>query len=219
VQRREPYQQDDELLSAEFTDVEQEAAVALKSAMDGKEANDFVTATLSKIANDCAALAARIAPDRKPPANLVENIRADLTERLKKNLKQGVVPGISRSRYQSSAPQSTREGPWDQVQTFLASAARFPREVFSDARRMFGILSSAEALVAAFNVFDDPLVALYLNGRRVEQQARSELELIKAIQEHDATTPKQRAYALFRLLKAKAHQEVNAALTDLSIVE
>ena len=81
------------------------------------------------------------------------------------------------------------------------------------------MVSRAEALVAAFNVFDDPLVARYLEGRRVEQQARSELELIKSIQEHEAAKPKQRAHALFRLLKGKAHEEVKAALTDPSIAE
>jgi hypothetical protein len=209
----------DELLNAEFAAVEQEAAAALKTAIGGKDAEDFVTATLSKIADDCGALAALIAPGRKSPASLVENIKADLTERLKKNLKQGMVPGINRSRYQISAAESAREGPWDQVQTFLGSAARFPRELFADVRRMFGMVSRAEALVAAFNVFDDPLVARYLEGRRVEQQARSELELIKSIQEHEAAKPKQRAHALFRLLKGKAHEEVKAALTDPSIAE
>ncbi len=209
----------DELLNAEFAAVEQEAAAALKAAIGGRDAEDFVTATLSKIAGDCAALAAQIAPARKPPPNLVEIIKSDLTERLKKNLKQGMIPGISRSRYQISSIESAREGPWDQVQTFLASAARFPREIFSEARRMFGMVTSAEALVAAFDVFHDPLVALYLDGRRVEQQARSELELIKRIEEHDSAKPKQRAHALHRLLNGKAHDEVTAALTDASIAE
>jgi hypothetical protein len=101
----------DELLNAEFSAVEREAAAALKTAIGGKDAKDFVTATLSKIADDCAALAALIAPGRNSPARFVENIKADLTERLKKNLKQGMVPGISRSRYQISASESAREGP------------------------------------------------------------------------------------------------------------
>jgi hypothetical protein len=81
------------------------------------------------------------------------------------------------------------------------------------------MVSSAEALVAAFNIFDDPLVARYLDGRRVEQQARSELELIKSILEYQGATPKQRAHALFRLVEGKAHQEINAALTEPSIAE
>jgi hypothetical protein len=209
----------EELLNAEFAAVEQEAADALKTAIGGKNAESFVEATLSKIAEDCAALAALIAPGRQAPARLVETIKADLMVRLTKNLKQGMVPGISRSRYQLSSAESSREGPWDQVQTFLASAARLPREVFSDARRMFGMVTTTEALVTAFNVFDDPLVSRYLDGRRVEQQARGELDLIKSIQEHDSAKPKQRAHALFRLLKGKTHDEVTAALTNPSIAE
>jgi hypothetical protein len=208
-----------ELLKAEFDAVEREAAAALKTALGGKSAEDFVEATLDKIAKDCAALAALIAPGRQAPPHLLETVKADLTGRLKENLKQGLVPGISRSRYQISPTESARESPWDQVLTFLGSAAQLPREVFSNPRRMFGLVTQRETLVAAFNVFDDPLVSRHLEGHRVEAQAQRELELIKAIQEHEAAKPKQRAQALFRLLKGKAHDEVNAALTVPSIAE
>lgn len=204
----------DELLSGEFAAVEREAAAVLKAAIGGKGAEDFVSACLDKIAKDCAALAVMIAPGRQPPASLVGAVKADLTHRLGKNLEQGMVPGISRSRYQISLAESDREGRWDQVQTLLSSAARLPREIFSDSRRMLGLVTKPDVLVAAFNVFADPLVARYLDGRRVDDQARRELELIKLIQDHQSAKPKQRAHALFRLIKGEAHDAVTAALTD-----
>jgi hypothetical protein len=208
-----------ELLNAEFAAVEREAAEVLTEATGGKSAEEFVGACLDKIVKDCADLSARIAPGHQPPTDLAELVKAELTERLRKNLEQGMVPGVSRSRYQLSSAQSDRESPWDQVQTFLASAARLPREVFADARRMFGLLTKPDVLVAAFNVFHDHLVARCLEGWRVEEQARREVELIKVIQEHDSAIPKQRAHALYRLIEGNRHEEVTAALTDESIAK
>ena len=171
-------------------------------------------ACLAKIAEDCKALARTIAPGRAPPADLVASIKSDLESRLGKNLKQGMVPGVSRSLFQIVLSESEHEGPWDQVQTLLASAARLPREVVCDTRRMLGFAAKPEELLAAFDVFSDPLVTRYLDGRRVEVQARGELELIKTIQEHPTSKPKQRAYALFRLIKGDTHDTVTAALSD-----
>ena len=96
----------------------------------------------------------------------------------------------------------------------LASAARLPREIFSDSRRMLGHVTTPENLVAAFNVFSDPLVARYLDGRRVDVQARGDLELIETIQDHPTAKPKQWAYALFRLIGGATHDTVTAAAAD-----
>ena len=202
------------LLEAEFSIVEQDALVALRVAIGGKEPGAFVDACLGKIAGDCAALAKMIAPGREPPAGLVESVKSDLKDRLGKNLEQGMVPGFSRSRYQIVISESQREGPWDQVQTFLAAAARLPREVASDSRRMLGLVAQPDALLAAFDVFGDPLIAEYLKGRRVEHQARRDLELIKLIQDHATAKPKQRAHALFRLIKGEPHYDVKAVLVE-----
>jgi hypothetical protein len=75
-------------------------------------------------------------------------------------------------------------------------------------------VTAPEELVAAFNVFSDPLVTRYLDGRRVDVQARRDLELIKKVQNHQTAKPKQCAYALFRLIKGDTHENVNAALSD-----
>ncbi|MGE4043549.1 MAG: hypothetical protein AB7F35_01755 [Acetobacteraceae bacterium] len=204
----------DDLLKAEFAAVERDAIAALKAAIGEQTPADFVQATLEKIAKDCAALATMIAPGRGLPAGIVDSVKADLTARLGKNLEQGMVPGISRSRYQLVLSESEREGPWDQVQTFLTTVARLPREVVSDSRRMLGLIAKPEMLLTAFDVFYDPLVARYLDGRRVDDQARRELDLIKVIHDHATAKPKQRAYALFRLVKGESHHAVMAALTE-----
>jgi hypothetical protein len=147
------------LLKDEFAAVETEALEALRSATGGKTPADFVQTCLAKIARDCSALAGMIAPGRAPPADLVANVKSDLENRLSKNLIQGMVPGISRSSYQIRLSESESEGPWDQVQTLLASAARLPREIFSDTRRTLGLVTKPDRLVEAFNLFSDPLVA------------------------------------------------------------
>ena len=101
----------------------------------------------------------------------------------------------------------------------LASAARLPREIVSDSRRTLGLVTTPEKLVAAFNVFSDPLVARYLEGRRVDVQASRDLELIKTIQDHPTAKPKQCAYALFRLIKGDTHDTVTATLADEKATE
>jgi hypothetical protein len=204
----------DDLLKAEFAAVEQEALSALHAAISWQAPADFVQATLEKVANDCASLATMIAPGRGLPTGLVESVKADLTVRLNKNLTQGMVPGISRSRYQIILTESEKEGPWDQVLTFLTSAARLPREIVSDTRRTLRLTTSPEDLLAAFDVFQDPLVAQYLDGRRVDNQARRELDLIKVIQDSATAKPKQRVYALFKLIKGEDLGEVMAELAE-----
>ena len=201
-----------DLLKAEFAAVATEALEALKAATGGQTPTKFVQTCLAKIEQDCVALAGMIAPGRAPPADLVASVKSDLENRLSQNLKQGMVPGISRSAYQIKLSESESDGPWDQVQTFLYSAARLPREIFSDSRRMLGLVTKPDLLVAAFNVFSDPLVARYLDGRRVDDQARRELELIKMIQDHPTAKPKQRAHALFHLIGGATQDTVTAAL-------
>ena len=144
------------------------------------------------------------------------SVKSDLEKRLSKNLKQGMVPDVSRSLYQVLLSELERESPWGQVQTLLASAARLPREIVSDSRRTLGLVTAPEKLVAAFNVFSDPLVGRYLDGRRVDDQARRELELVKTIQDHPTAKPKQRAHALFRLIGGATQETVTAALTDVA---
>jgi len=202
------------LLKDEFAAVETEALEALRSGTGGKAPADFVQTCLAKIARDCSALAGMIAPGRAPPADLIANVKSDLENRLSKNLIQGMVPGISRSSYQIRLSESESEGPWDQVQTLLASAARLPREIFSDTRRTLGLVTKPDRLVEAFNVFSDPLVARYLDGRRVDEHARRELELIETIEGHPTAKPKQRAHALFRLIMGATQATVTAALAD-----
>ena len=101
-------------------------------------------------------------------------VQSDLENRLSKNLIQGMVPGVSGKPSPGRLSESERERPWDQVQTLLASAARLPREIVSDSRRTLGLVTAPDKLVAAFNVFSDPLVARYLDGRRVDVQARGD---------------------------------------------
>jgi hypothetical protein len=83
---------------------------------------------------------------------------------------------------------------------------------------MLGLIAKPEALLAAFDVFSDPLVAHHvahhLDGRRVDDQVRSELDLIKTIQDHPTAKPRQRAHALFRLIKGAGHDAVMSELAE-----
>jgi hypothetical protein len=99
------------------------------------------------------------------------------------------------------------------VQTFLASAARLPREVMSDSFRMRGLVTKAEAFVHAFNLFGDPLVHRYLARERVENQAKEELAMIdEDIIGNETATPWHRAHALYRLITGAAGADVTKAL-------
>ena len=77
-------------------------------------------------------------------------------------------------------------------------------------------MTKPDHLVEAFNVFSDPLVARYMDGRRVDDHARRELELIDTIEDHPTAKPKQRAHALFRLIGGATQDTVTAALTDVA---
>ena len=202
------------LLEAEFDDVKRLASEALTTATSGKSAETFITARLGEIAKNCADLARTIAPDRAPPSDLVTVVKADLTQRLKANLDHGMVPGFSRSKVQISSVESDREGPWDQVVTFLANAARLPREVLTDRYRMQGLVTDPDKFIEAFDVFGDPLVARHLRGSRVGDQARGDLQLVDEIVRHPNATSKQRAHALFCLIKGEGHDAAKAALAD-----
>jgi hypothetical protein len=202
-----------DLLDAEFAAVEKMAREALLAATGGKSADDFIAGRLDKIAADCKRMAVTIAPDRKPPPDLVERIKEDLTKRLRRNLDHGVTPGINRSQMQISLQEGHREGPWDLVVTFLASTASMPREIITDKVRMRGLVSSPEAMIRAFDLFDDPLVGRHLARRRVDDEAKQELSVIKHIMEHPTASPKHRAYALFNLIKGLLI-DAEAALTE-----
>ena len=85
----------------------------------------------------------------------------DLKQRLETHLGNGAAPGIVRMKASLSAYEDAHYSPWGTVQTFLASAARLPREVMSDPFRMRGLVTKPEALVSAFDLFGDPLVRRY----------------------------------------------------------
>ena len=102
------------------------------------------------------------------------------------------------------------------MQTFLASAARLPREVMSDPFRMRGLVTEAEAFLRAFNLFGDPLVRRYLARERVENQAKKELAMIEEnIIGNETATPWHRAHALYRLITGAAPADVTEALLQI----
>ena len=84
----------------------------------------------------------------------------------------------------------------------------------SDPFRMRGLVSKPEPLLSAFDLFGDPLVKRYLDGGRVENQARKELEIIEEILSKETATPWHRAQALHRLITGRGQDAVRAALTE-----
>ena len=202
----------EDLLRVEFEAVEREAAAALQDAIGGRPAADFIEASLQRIAKDCATLAKEIAPGRKPPTDLVERVKADLTDRLRKNLEKGMTPGISRSRFQIIASDQTAKARGILCRRSWPRRLGCRENVASKPRGTSLLKAKPEELLAAFDVFNDPLVAKYLDQRHVEYQARRELALIEEIEENPTATPKQRAYALYRLVKGEGDE---AALAEL----
>ncbi|HUY05079.1 MAG TPA: hypothetical protein VMV33_17515 [Rhodocyclaceae bacterium] len=204
----------DALLEAEFDEAKRLAGEALTAATSGKPAETFITERLKEITRNCADLARTIAPGREPPADLVTVIKEDLTQRLQANRDHGMVPGFNRSKIQISSAESDREGPWDQIATFLAAAARLPREVLTDRYRMQGLVADPDEFIKAFDIFGDPLVAQHLRGSRMVGQARADMQLVDEITRHTNANSKQRAHALFCLITGQGHDAAKAALTD-----
>jgi len=150
------------LFEQELAASQQKSREALLAAIGDKPAADVVTARSDKVARELRELAKQAGVSTTPPDSLLRDVLDDLKQRLETHLGKGAAPGIVRIEASLSAREDAHYSPWGTVQTFLASAARLPREVMSDPFRMRGLVTEAEAFLRAFNLFGDPLVRRYL---------------------------------------------------------
>ena len=212
------------LFDAEITDARHKSEAALLRAIgvpatDSMEAERkteaagaFVAGLSVTVARDLTDLAAQIGARSRPTQSFMDEVLTGLKQRLEANLAKGMVPNISRTQAQLSVREDENQTPWGTVQTFLASAARLPRQVLTDPFRMRGLVITRDELLRAFDPFEDPLVRKFLDGSRVEDQAGDELRLIDHIEAQDACTPWQRAQALYLLISGKGEAAVQQAL-------
>jgi len=147
------------LFAQELAASQQKSREALLAAIGNKSAADFASALSDKVAGDLRELAKQAGVSTTPPDSL--NVLELLKKRLETHLGKGAAPCIVRIEASLSAREDAHYSPWSTVQTFLASAARLPREVMSDPFRMRSLLTKPEALVSAFDLFGDPLVRRY----------------------------------------------------------
>ncbi|MBR0670697.1 hypothetical protein [Neoroseomonas soli] len=202
------------LFEQELAASHEKATKALLAAIGGKAAADVVTALSDKVARDLRELAKQAGLTTAPPDSLLDEVLAGLRKRLEAHLGKEAAPGIARMEARLDAREDAHHSPWGTVQTFLVSAARLPREVMSDPFRMRGLTTEADALLRAFDIFGDALVKRHLDGGRVENQARQELEIIEEILSKETATPWHRAQALHRLITGQGPDAVRAAMTE-----
>lgn len=206
------------LFEREIEDAQEKSRKALADVTGGKTPEDFVAGLTGKIEKDLIELAARIGARSKPTADLMERVTTGLKQRLAANLGRGMVPNVSRTAVNLPAHQDECQTPWGAVQTFLASAARLPREVIANPFRMRGLSAKPEPFLEAFDVFEDPLPRGFLNRRRVDDDAKRDLDVIDRIEADEVATPRQRAHALYRLIKGERPDAALAALQDGALV-
>ncbi len=202
------------LFEQELAASQQKSREALLAAIGNNEAADFVSALSDKVAKDLRELAKQAGVSTTPPDSLLSDVLELLKKRLETHLGKEAAPGIVQIEASLSAREDAHYSPWGTVQTFLASAARLPREVISDPFRMRGLVTKAEAFLGAFDLFGDPLVRRYLERERVDDQAEEELAMIEKIIGNETATPWHRAHALYRLITGAAAAEVTEALVQ-----
>jgi hypothetical protein len=200
------------LFEPELAASQQKSREVLLVAIGGKAAADVVTALADKVARELRELAKQAGLTTAPPDRLLNEVLAGLRKRLEGHLGKEAAPGMTRMEAKLSLHEDEHHSPWGMVQTFLASAARLPREVMSDPFRMRGLVSKPEALLTAFDVFGDPLVKRYLDRQRVDDQARHQLEMVEEILGTETASPWHRAQALHRLITGAAPADVTQAL-------
>ena len=200
------------LFEQELAASQQKSREVLLAAIGSKAAADVVTALADKVARELRELAKQAGLTTAPPDSLLDEVLAGLRKRLEGHLGKEAAPGITRMEAKLSLHEDEHHSPWGTVQTFLASAARLPREVMSDPFRMRGLVSKPEALLTVFDLFGDPLVKRYLDRQRVDDQAKHELEMVDEILATETATPWHRAQALHRLITGAAPADVTMAL-------
>ena len=199
------------LFEQELAASQKKSREALLAVIGDTPATDFVAELSDKVASELRELAKQAGVRTTPPDSLLRHVLEDLTQRLETHLGKG-APGIVRIEASLSAREDAHYSPWGTVQTFLASAARLPREVMSDRFRMQRLVTEAEAFLRAFDLFGDPLVRRYLARERVENQAKEELAIIERIIGNKTATPWHRAQALYHLISGAAPADVTEAL-------
>lgn len=202
------------LFDQELSDSQQKSLKALVAAIGGKSADELVTGLSAKVKQELSDLAKQAGIATTPADSQLKAVLDGLKKRLEAHLGKEAGPGITRMEASISMREEGSHSPWGVVQTFLASAARLPREVMSDPFRMRGLVSKPEALVAAFDLFGDPLVKRYLDRQRVDDQAKDELDMVEEILGSETATPWHRAQALHRLITGQGPDAVRAALTE-----
>lgn len=208
------------LFEQELAASQQKSRNALLAAIGDKPAADVVTTLSEKVARELRELAKQAGVSTTPSDRLLSDVLDDLKQRLETHLGKGAAPGIVRIEAGLSAREDAHYSPWGTVQTFLASAARLPREVISDPFRMRGLVTEAEAFLRAFDLFGDPLVRRYLARERVEKQAKEELVMIEEdIIGNETATPWHRAQALYSLITGAPLADIKQALLRTRPVE
>ena len=141
------------LFEQELAASQEKSRKALLAAIGGKPATDVVTALSDKVERELRELAKQAGVSTALPDSLLHEVLEDLKQRLEAHLDKRAALGIVRIEASLASRESASYSPWGAAQTFLATAARLPREVMSEPFRMLGLATKAEAFVRAFDVF------------------------------------------------------------------
>jgi hypothetical protein len=147
-----------------------------------------------------------------PDKVLLELVLQDLSDRLAANVNGGMRPKLGLGVYQMVEDHRVGFQPWGTIQTFLIGSARIIREALADRSHLRGLNVGRDAFVQAFDLFHDPLVSRFLDGKPCIQDAKRQLEVIKKIENHAAATPQIRSNSLWKLLKGECEADVIGVL-------
>lgn len=180
----------------------------------GDSVEEFLLSQRDRIRADAQRMYEAYHPSGKIPESAVGNILDELKARLDRTRADKIIPRVAYSPVAFNPSQSSEwSSPWGQAFALLKGIAEFPRQAMTDRFFWQGIRTDEDALIKAMDVADDYLVKEY-GGRKAKQQAETDLELIKQLE--DASGDAQdKCRALWALITTGKSEEA-VALIDAS---
>ena len=200
------------LFEKELDEVAKRGMTVLGTATGNTKPSEFVKAQRGKIEADCQNMLMQMGLRMSPDPALLDTVLDNLLIRLLANIEGGMRPKLGLGMYQVAEDHREGRQPWGTIQTFLVGSVRIIREALTDPFHFRGVTVERRAFVEAFDLFDDPLVKQFVDGKPFEKDASQQLEIIKKIEADATATPWSRSSALWKLIKGESKANVLEAL-------
>ncbi|MBV9378879.1 MAG: hypothetical protein JO320_28150 [Alphaproteobacteria bacterium] len=200
------------IVEAEIEAIDEQARQKLKDFI-GNNVGDFITSKTEKLKQDLATVYHRLGGKGQVPLPAVNGLINDLTRRIELAIGDRFVAPVTFSevRFSLSADGGIH-APWAQPAKLSWALARFPRQVATKPKTLAGLQTMQAEILAAMNVADD-VFATIPRDRRIENRARSELQLLDRIAAA-AISDRDRCEACFMLMGGALPHEIDRFIAE-----